>query len=174
MERLTTCDLRGVSWKCRVPPCTGHLPHATSKGLSSALLKDRLWIWYIKKRGRGNKMKGVASNYQQLGREVSVHGKHLSRHTGHAVRRLLPTTLPASQARALWVERAAGWRWLRLCVVVEQELEWNQTFSVEPGPARQSCRLGTTWPPPNPGRSNKRGFYLFIFTIASTPSKNHT
>lgn len=32
--------------------------------------------------GGGNKMKGVASNYQQLGREVSVQGEHLSHHTG--------------------------------------------------------------------------------------------
>lgn len=169
MERLSAESSR----KFHVPPCTGHLPLCQQHGtLFCSPQKDRLWIWYIK-RAEGSKMKGVVSNYQQLGRVVSVQGKHLPRHTGHAVRRPLPTTLPASQVRALWVEWAVGWRWVRLCVVVEQELEWNQTFSVEPGPARQSCRLGTTWPPPNPGHSNKRGFYLFIFTIAPTPSKNH-
>lgn len=92
--------LRRASGKCRAPPRTGHLPPAASKGLSSALLRQVVELVH-KEGGRGDKMKGEASNYQQLAREASVQGKHLPRHASHAMRRPLPTTLPASQARAL-------------------------------------------------------------------------
>lgn len=40
VERLTTCVSAEPPRECRVLPGTGHLPRATSKGLSSALLRQ--------------------------------------------------------------------------------------------------------------------------------------
>lgn len=103
MERLTTCNLHGVSQEM---PCAAlHRPPSSVPPVWDSLLlsskgQDVDLVHKEGEEGR-SKMKGVVSNYQQLGRVVSVQGKHLPLHTGHAVRRPLPTTLPASQVRAL-------------------------------------------------------------------------
>lgn len=141
--------------KCRVPPCmaTFLVPPAWDSLLLSS--KTGCGFGTQRRREGGNKMKGVASNYQQLGREVSVQGKHLPR-------RPLPTTLPVRCGLCEW---CGQWGGGGSGYVLLLNKNWNETkhFQLSPDPPGRAADLALPGQPQTLAAPIKEAFiYLFL------------
>lgn len=108
------------------PPTQAALTHATGTAPSCALLRTGLWVW-SSKQGRGGREEGGAEA-KRLGGPLQC----------RAGARGWLAALPAALAHGGCLPGRRGWRWVRLCVAVEQD--WKEAKHFQTSPALQSCR----------------------------------
>ena len=130
----------GPRVRLTLPPSQAALTRATGTVPSYALLRTGLWDW-SSEQGRGGREEGGAKAKRLGGPLQCRAGAH---------RRL--AALPAALTHGGCPPGRQGWRWIRLCVAVEQD--WKEAKHFQTSPALQSCRpICTPWPPPPPAKS---------------------
>ena len=116
----------GPRVRLTLPPSQAALTRATGTVPSSALLRTGLWDW-SSEQGRGGREEGGAKAKRLGGPLQCRAGAH---------RRL--AALPAALTHGGCPPGRQGWRWIRLCVAVEQD--WKEAKHFQTSSALQSCR----------------------------------